>query len=140
MIIRLAHPTDAAQLVILNGAFNDPAAGPQQVAGYLAGSPDERTVVAEIDGLPAGFACLRIFRSWCYADPWAELTELFVAPEQRRGELGRAMVDFAEQLARDAGAAEMLVHAGMHNAAGQSFYRSCGYRGQSQLAFRKALR
>jgi ribosomal protein S18 acetylase RimI-like enzyme len=139
-VVRPAQHTDAAQLALLNREFNDSDVTARQIADYLADCPShEHTVVAEVDGRLAGFGCVQIYRSWCYPEPWAELTELYVAPGHRRGGLGRAIVRFAEALAKDAGATEIVLLTGKQNTAGQSQYRSMGYVERAELAFRKDL-
>lgn len=140
MVIRLAHQEDAPQLAVLNQEFNDSPVSAEQVSAYLDNCPGhEKTVVADLDGEIAGFACLQVYRSWCYPDPWAELTELYVRPEHRRRGLARAMVGFAEQLAREIGATEIVLLTGERNAPAQSLYRGCCYVQQSKSSFSKDL-
>jgi ribosomal protein S18 acetylase RimI-like enzyme len=62
-----------------------------------------------------------------YADPYAELTELYVDPSFRRRGLGRALIGYAEQLARAHGATELLIMTGTGNVAAQALYRAAGY-------------
>jgi ribosomal protein S18 acetylase RimI-like enzyme len=141
MILRIAQHTDAAQLSELNREFNDSSANAEQIADYLKGCPDnEKTVVAELDGKLVGFGCLQIYRSWCYPEPWAELTEMFVAPEFQRRGFGQAIALFIEQVANDAGATEIVLLTGKRNVAGQSLYRKCGYTEQARCSFHKELK
>jgi ribosomal protein S18 acetylase RimI-like enzyme len=125
---------------MLNQEFNESPVSASQVAAYLANCPaHEKTVVAELDGELAGFACVQIYQSWCYPRPWAELTELYVRPQHRRRGLGRAMLMLAEQLARDADAAEIVLLTGQSNSAAQSLYEGCGYARQARSSFSKDL-
>ena len=65
--VRLAQRSDAAQLAVLNREFNDCALSAQQVADGLDCCPNsEVTVVAEMNGELVGFACMQVYRSWCY--------------------------------------------------------------------------
>jgi ribosomal protein S18 acetylase RimI-like enzyme len=83
--------------------------------------------VAELDGQVGGFACLRVVPCVLYAEPYAELTELYVEPEFRRQGVGRALIAYAEQLARARGAADLIIMTGVGNAAAQALYRTAGY-------------
>lgn len=140
IIVRLAEYTDAAQLASLNRAFNESDISVQQIADYLANCPNhEKTVVVDVEGELAGFACLQVYRSWCYADPCAELTELFVKPEYRRRGFGQAMVSSLETIARDAGATEIVLLTNQLNITAHSLYRGCGYIEQPNCSFRKIL-
>jgi ribosomal protein S18 acetylase RimI-like enzyme len=62
-----------------------------------------------------------------YAEPYAELTELYVEPGWRRMGIAKALMTFAEDLARQSGAAELTLLTGSDNLAAQAFYRSMGY-------------
>jgi ribosomal protein S18 acetylase RimI-like enzyme len=138
MVARLAQPTDAAELASLNRDFNDSAISAQQISDYLADCPeDEKTVVAEVDGEIVGLGCLQIHHSWCYPEPWAELTELFVRPDYRRRGLGQSVIRVLESLAADAGATEITLLTNKANSAGQSLYRKCGYAEVAESVFRK---
>ena len=140
MIVRAAQRSDAEQLALLNREFNDSAVSAAQIADHLAHCPErEKTVVAEIDGKVVGFGCLQIYRSWCYSECWAELTEMFVAPEFQRKGLGQAIVQYIEQLAEDAGATEIVLLTNRRNVAGQALYRKCGYIEQARCQFSKEL-
>lgn len=140
VIVRVARPADAEQLALLNREFNDSAVTAERIADYLADCPDhEKTVVAEIDGKLVGFGCLQIYRSWCYPESWAELTEMFVAPEFQQRGIGQAMVRHIEELAREAGATEIVLLTGEENKAGQALYHKCGFAEQAKWFFSKKL-
>ena len=140
MMIRLAQPTDASALACLNAEFNASTVSPEQVADYLVHCPDnDITVVAETDGHVVGFACLRIYQSWCYSILWSEITELYVESTYRRKGFGRGMVNFLEKATQAAGGSEIMLFTNKHNREAQSLYRQCGYREQADCVFRKAL-
>ena len=128
MIIRRATPADAADLVRMNAAFNGVSDGAAQIAVRLAACAEiEMPILAELDGQIGGFACVRVVPCVLYAEPYAELTELYVEPEFRRRGLGRALIAFAEQLAQARGAAGLIIMTGVGNAAAQALYRAVGY-------------
>src|SRR6478672_8617236 len=118
MIIRTATPADAADLARMNAAFNGVSDSAAQIAARLAACADiETAILAELDGQVGGFACVRVVPCVLYAEPYAELTELYVAPPFRRRGLGRALIAYAERLARERGAAELLLMTGTSNLA-----------------------
>jgi ribosomal protein S18 acetylase RimI-like enzyme len=128
MIIRLATPADAGELARMNAAFNGVLDSAAQIAARLAACADiETAILAELDGQVGGFACVRVVPCVLYAEPYAELTELYVEPALRRRGLGRALIAYAEQLARERGAAELLIMTGTSNLAAQALYRAVGY-------------
>jgi len=101
MIIRTATPADAGDLARMNAAFNGVSDSAAQIAARLVACADiEVAIVAELDGQVGGFACVRVVPCVLYAEPYAELTELYVDPAFRRRGLGRALIAHAEQLAR----------------------------------------
>jgi ribosomal protein S18 acetylase RimI-like enzyme len=128
MHIRIATPADAAALARLNQAFNGVNDAPEQLATRLLACQDiETPIVAELDGQICGFACVRIVPCVLYAAPYAELTELYVDPAFRRRGAGRTLIAFAEQLAHERGAADVIIQTGVANAPAQALYRAQGY-------------
>jgi GNAT superfamily N-acetyltransferase len=114
---------------------------PEQVAARLgAGSPAEIVLLAEVDGLGIGFACLQVLESVCYGQPWAELMEMYVRATHRRRGAGRALIQVAEKLAQARGATDVILGTGAENAAGQAFYHAMGYSPQGDLILRKSLK
>src|SRR5262245_12985267 len=128
MIIRLATSADADDLARMNAAFNGVSDSAAEIAARLAACADiETAILAELDGQVGGFACVRIVPCVLYAELYAELTELYVEPAFRRRGLGRALIGYAEELARARGASELLIMTGVGNAAAQALYRAVGY-------------
>jgi ribosomal protein S18 acetylase RimI-like enzyme len=128
MIIRPATLADAGDLARMNAAFNGESDSAAQIAARLAACAEiETAILAEVDGQIGGFACLRVVPCVLYAEPYAELTELYVEPACRRRGVGRALLAHAEQLARARGASELLIMTGTGNAAAQALYRAAGY-------------
>jgi ribosomal protein S18 acetylase RimI-like enzyme len=128
MIIRLAIPADAGDLARMNAAFNGVSDSAVQVAARLVACAEiETALVAELDGQVGGFACVRVVPCVLYVEPYAELTELYVEPEFRRQGVGRALIAYAERLARARGAADLIIMTAVGNAAAQALYRAAGY-------------
>jgi ribosomal protein S18 acetylase RimI-like enzyme len=143
MNTRIATLDDAEALAKLITAFNSPFPGlpvtREQTAARLAACQDvETTVLAELDGRIAGFACLRLVPFMSGDGPYAELTDLFVAAGFRRRGVARALMAHVERLARQGGADELVLLTGFDNAEAQAFYRALGY-GDYALAMRRRL-
>ncbi len=128
---RIAENTDSArlaQLVRLNALFNGASDSAEQIAARLADPHRVETVIlAEVDDRIIGFAALRVVPCIFFAEPYAELTELYVEESYRRRGAGRALVAHTESLARLAGARQMIILTDFYNSKAQSLYRSMGY-------------
>ena len=128
---RLAETIDTAglaQLVRLNALFNGASDSADQIAPRLADPRRVETLIlAEIDDRIIGFATLRVVPTLFFAEPYAELTELFVEESFRRRGAGRALVAHAESLSRQAGARRMIILTDFENTVAQSLYHSMGY-------------
>jgi GNAT superfamily N-acetyltransferase len=128
---RIADSTDAegiAQLVRLNALFNGASDTPEQIATRLTDPRRVETIfLAEINIRIVGFAALRVVPCVFFAEPYAELTELYVEESGRRQGVGRALIAHVEKLAREAGARQMLILTDFYNHPAQSLYRSMGY-------------
>ncbi|HJZ49072.1 MAG TPA: GNAT family N-acetyltransferase [Roseiflexaceae bacterium] len=139
--IRNATPADAAALAQMNATFNGVFDSAELIAERLVACADiETPIVAELDGQVGGFACVRVVPCVLYAEPYAELTELYVEPAFRRRGVGRALIERAEQLARERGAAELIIMTGVGNAAAQALYRASGYDTYAVALNRKLTR
>ena len=137
--IRVATASDAPALARLNGAFNGVSDTPEQLAArMLAAGELEIALLAEAGEIVAGFACLRVVPCLLYPEPHAELTELYVAPGQRRRGVARALIAAAEQLAQARGARTIFVATGAQNAAAQGLYRTAGFE-MGEALFAKEL-
>lgn len=140
MKIRLADVNDAVELNRLNAAFNEADEPPERMAARLADPRRvETAVVAEIDGKLIGFAGLRVVHSLFYPEPQAELTELYVESAYRHQGVGRVLALRAEELARAAGAVELVVVTDQDNREAQALYDRLGYIPDQHLAFIKSL-
>jgi GNAT superfamily N-acetyltransferase len=127
-IIRTATPDDAPEIARLNRQFNG---ADEPAENYARRLSDPRRVdtpiLAELDGRIIGIANLRLLQAVFYSEPYAELTELFVEESSRRLGVGTALVGFAEQIARQSGAKQVLILTDFYNHSAQQLYRSLGY-------------
>ena len=139
IVTHIATAQDAVDLARLNAAFNNVHDSPEAIAARLADPRRVETpILAEVDGQVVGFAALRLVPCVLYAQPHAELTELFVEAPYRRQGVGRALVAHAEQLAREDGADELVLLTDLDNADAQAFYRAQGYA-DTNLGMNKML-
>ena len=140
LTIRRATPADAAEIARLNRLFN---AVDEPAENYVRRMADPRRVdtpILAVDRVQViGIANLRLLPAVFYSEPYAELTELFVEEGARRLGAGEALVSYAEQLAREAGAVEMLILTDFYNHAAQELYRKLGFE-HYDIALSKKLR
>ncbi len=137
--IRQATPADAVELARMLNLFDGLGATPEQVAARMAACAHVLTTfIAELDGRPVGFACLRLVPHLQGDEPYAELTDIFVdAPFRRRG-VARALIAQVEAAAQAARAGELVIITGFDNQDAQAAYRASGYDNWS-LAMKKRL-
>ena len=117
--IRFGEPRDVAlitqlirELARYEKLEHEVAATEEKVAKALFGKrPYAETLIAEVNGEPAGFALFFHNFSTFLAQPGIYLEDLFVKPEQRRHGVGRALLERLAQIAvqRDCGRLEWAV-------------------------------
>ncbi|MBW2240874.1 MAG: GNAT family N-acetyltransferase [Deltaproteobacteria bacterium] len=98
------------------------------LADYL-GHPDGQVFVAERDGQPVGLISVALARRPAF---FAEslrghVEHLYVAPEARRGGLGRELVEAAFGWLRLAGATRVELEVARDNPEGQAFWKALGF-------------
>ncbi len=139
IVTREAGVGDAEAVARLNRLFNEVDAPAEVYAARLA---DPRRVdsiiLAEVDGQAVGFACLRLLAPLCYAEPYAEITEMFVEEAFRRRGVGLALLGACEALAGAAGADAVLVLTDFYNHAALQLYRAAGFE-HHDIALEKRL-
>ena len=117
--IRIGEPRDVAlitqlirELARYEKLEHEVAATEEKVAKALFGKrPYAETLIAEVNGEPAGFALFFHNFSTFLAQPGIYLEDLFVKPEQRSHGVGRALLERLAQIAvqRDCGRLEWAV-------------------------------
>jgi GNAT superfamily N-acetyltransferase len=127
--IRKAQPEDAHEIARLNRQFNGVETTPAEYAARLENPQRvDIPILAELDGIIIGLTNLRLAPSVFYNEPYAELSELFVEEAYRRQGAGLRLVRFAERLAQEAGAAEMIIMTDFYNHSAQMLYLKLGYQ------------
>jgi GNAT superfamily N-acetyltransferase len=137
--VRQATPDDAPELARMLDLFDRMGATPEQVAARMRVCQNVLTTyIGELDGQPVGFACLRLVPHIQGDEPYAELTDIYVAAPFRRHGVARALIARLEAAARSAGASEVVLITGFDNEDAQAAYRAVGYVDWA-MAMRKRL-
>ena len=141
--IRRAVPSDVDVLAPLFDAYRgfygrppDPALTRRFLSERL--TRGESIVWLAVDdttpGAPCGFTQLYPLFSSLRCRPIWILSDLFVARDQRRGGVGRRLMEAAHAFAREQGAASIELDTAHTNSAAQALYESLGY--ERDLEFR----
>ncbi|KPV54378.1 hypothetical protein SE17_04125 [Kouleothrix aurantiaca] len=128
LTVRQATPADAADLAQMLNLFDEAGATREEVARRMQASQNALTTFfGEFDGMPVGFACLRLVPHLQGDEPHAELTDIYVDPAFRRHGVARALLAEVEAAARAAGAGGMIILTGFDNEVAQAVYHASGY-------------
>ncbi len=127
---------DAADLLLLLGAYaRDPMGGGaplsedvrERLVPALAEHPGAFSLIARIDGRPAGLAnCFTGFSTFA-ARPLVNVHDLVVLPDQRGRGIGKALFAGVEAEAARRGACKVTLEVLSGNQPAQALYRSLGY-------------
>ncbi|HEX2206702.1 MAG TPA: GNAT family N-acetyltransferase [Longimicrobium sp.] len=136
--VRPLADADLAAVARLLGELGYPST-PEQVRARVdrvAGDDDYAAYVAEVDGEVAGF--LGMGRGWLFEQdrPYARILTLVVDARVRRQGVGAALVEFAEQWARERGAYTLMLTTNVRRQDAHGFYESLGF---SRTGYRYAL-
>ena len=138
--IRQATAADAADLARLNRLFDQGEIPVGLIAEQLVRCQGVETAyLAEYEEAIVGFACLRLAPTLFSAEPYAELTELFVEKEYRRLGIGAALMEHVEAVARQAGASELFLMTGFKNTNAHHFYHASGYSLRCLVMWRELM-
>ena len=130
--VRRADVADAPEVARLlhdfNTEFGDPTPGVAALTDRARRLLAEGEMTVLLGGeRPDGLALIR-FRPSLWADALdAYLEELYVAPEQRGKGIGRALLEQAMEVAREAGATRMELGTSETDTAARALYESCGF-------------
>ncbi len=130
--VRVGRPEDAASIGRLlddfNREYDEPTPGPEWLAERMRALLAEGHTAVLLGGPgPDGLAVLR-FRPGIWTQALeCYLAELYVAPNQRGGGLGRALLQAAIELARARGADHMDLGTGEQDLAARALYESFGF-------------
>ena len=141
IVVRHTMPEDAPILYALNLAFNgDTGVTVEDIRRSLLSCP-EVVLLAELDGMPAGFCCAQVHASFCYTAPVAEVTELYVVPAYRRQGCAAALLQTLENdLRARFGVDELHLLTGTDNRTAQAAYEKAGFRLHPEAYMTKRLK
>ncbi|HEY7524335.1 MAG TPA: GNAT family N-acetyltransferase [Candidatus Limnocylindrales bacterium] len=139
-ILRPAVDDDAERIAAL---FTDEGypSGPSDVRERLArfASPHSRVVVADVDGEIVGFVAVHALPRFEHSDRVLRVMALVVDAGVRERGVGHLLMDEAEQIGRELGAAFIEVTGGHHRPEARHLYESLGYDPNVAAYFRKRL-
>jgi GNAT superfamily N-acetyltransferase len=146
--LRAAETTDVPVIFQLIGELADYERLRHQMVGdvndlrrHLFGEPRyAHALMADWDGVPAGFALYFFNYSTFLCRPGLYLEDLFVRPQQRGRGIGLALLTALEQRAREAGCGRLEWSVLDWNESAIEFYRRFGARPmQDWILYRKPL-
>jgi GNAT superfamily N-acetyltransferase len=138
--IRAAEPGDADRIASL---FTDEGypSGPTDIVERLErfGSKESQVIVAEHGGEVLGFIALHAVPRFEHSDRILRVMALVVDPGVRERGVGRLLMEEAERVGRELGAAWSEVTAGHHRPDARRLYEELGYDASVAAYLRKRL-
>jgi len=138
--LRLATEADADRIA---GLFTDEGypSGPSDIVDRLGrfSSEHSRVIVADNGGEVLGFVAVHALPRFEHSDRILRIMALVVDPGVRERGVGRMLMEEAERLGRDVGAAFAEVTAGHHRPDARRLYEDLGYDASVAAYFRKRL-
>ena len=138
--LRPANDGDAERIASL---FTDEGypSGPSDIVERLErfASEHSRVIVADNGGEVLGFVAIHALPRFEHSDRVLRVTALVVDAGVRERGVGRMLMEEAERLGREVGAAFAEVTAGHHRPDARRLYEDLGYDGSVAAYFRKRL-
>jgi GNAT superfamily N-acetyltransferase len=138
--LRTATEADAERIA---GLFTDEGypSGPSDIVERLErfGSEHSRVIVADNGGEVLGFVAVHALPRFEHSDRILRIMALVVDAGVRERGVGRLLMEEAERLGRDVGAAFAEVTAGHHRPDARRLYEELGYDASVAAYFRKRL-
>lgn len=140
VVLRAATDGDAERIAAL---FTDEGypAGPSDIVERLSrfASPHSRVIVADVEGDILGFIALHALPRFEHTDRVIRIMALVVEAGVRDRGVGRLLMEEAERIGVELGAAFAEVTAGHHRADARRLYESLGYDPSVAAYLRKRL-
>ena len=141
-MVRIATVRDAGQLSVLNDEFNGKDETTiDNIRNSIINNKQEVVIVADENGVLAGFVCVQLKKSFCYNDYMPEITEVYVVPTYRKRGIASEMITFAENYCTQnypLHKYELLT--GKKNTVAQSVYGKLGYIDDNELHLSKQIK
>jgi GNAT superfamily N-acetyltransferase len=138
--LRAAQPGDADRIASL---FTDEGypSGPSDIVERLERfrSKESQVIVADHGGEVLGFIALHAVPRFEHSDRILRVMALVVDPGVRERGIGRLLMEEAERVGRELGAAWSEVTAGHHRPEARRLYEELGYDGSVAAYLRKRL-
>ncbi|MFD1177816.1 GNAT family N-acetyltransferase [Paenibacillus puldeungensis] len=138
LLVREIVQEDIPSLVELNFQFNGVRRSIEEVKTDLLNTR-ETIVVAVMEEQIVGFACGQIYKSFCYAESQAEITEMYIQEFARRNGLAVRMIELLEEIFKNAGVKNIKILTGLKNTKAIKTYEKAGYHQKEDLVFNKEL-
>ncbi|MGG4130656.1 GNAT family N-acetyltransferase [Paenibacillus illinoisensis] len=139
LLVREAVKEDVPSLIELNDQFNGVLRSREEVETDLLNAR-EAIVVAVMDERVVGFACGQVYKSFCYAEHQAEITEMYIQESARRNGLAGMMIERLEGIFNHSGVKHIKILTGNKNAKAIKTYEKAGYDREDELVFAKELK
>ncbi len=138
--LRAATPADATRLAALLTGEGYPAGSSDIVARLERfGSESSQVRIAESGAEILGFVALHVLPRFEHDDVIVRVLALVVDPLARERGVGRSLMEEAERIAAEVGAAFVEVTAGHHRPEARHLYESIGYEAGLTTYLRKRL-
>lgn len=124
-----------ALIQLLDAYARDPMGGAHPLSDYakqnlvqkLAQRPAAFSVLAFVDGQPAGLVnCFEGFSTFA-CQPLVNIHDVVVLPEYRGQQIGQLMLECVEQIALERGCCKLTLEVLQENVAAQKLYRKFGF-------------
>lgn len=140
LVLRLASPGDAEAIAALLTEEGYPAGTSDIVARLERFSTEHsQVIVAGVEGEVLGFVALHLLPRFEHGDHVARILALVVDGGARERGVGGRLMEAAETVAMEAGAAFIEVTAGHHRPEARRLYESLGYDASVTAYLRKRL-
>ncbi|GAB1157087.1 hypothetical protein YWY31_31120 [Paenibacillus illinoisensis] len=139
LFVREAVREDVPILIELNDQFNGVRRSRGEVETDLLNGR-EVIIVAVMEEQVVGFACGQIYKSFCYAEHQAEITEMYVQESARRNGLAGMMIERLEGIFNHSGVKHIKIMTGNKNAKAIKTYEKAGYDREDEFVFAKELK
>ncbi|RCX21512.1 acetyltransferase (GNAT) family protein [Fontibacillus phaseoli] len=138
LFVRVAVKEDIPSLVELNYQFNGVQRSEAEVETDLL-NKRETIAVAVLEEQIVGFACGQIYKSFCYAEHQAEITEMYVQESARRNGFAVMMIELLEEIFKNSGVKHIKILTGLKNIKAIKTYEKASYNQEDEQVLSKEL-